>query len=162
MKQNFIKAEMSLQILQNTFKSENVELIQMDQKDKDLIQWIDENEFMYKGRMYDLISQQFVGNQIKIYAIQDSKEASLESEFKTFIFSLMDQKGGKGENSISSKLFEKDFYYEELNFILSFLKENKLDSNTNYHFSNLSVYSEITSPPPRYSFQLYQFSSWCL
>jgi hypothetical protein len=154
MKQNFIKAEMSLQILQNTFKSENVELIQMDQKDKDLIQWIDENEFMYKGRMYDLISQQFVGNQIKIYAIQDSKEASLESEFKTFIFSLMDQKGGKGENSISSKLFEKDFYYEELNFILSFLKENKLDSNTNYHFSNLSVYSEITSPPPRYSFQL--------
>lgn len=154
MKQNFIKAEMSFQILRNTFKSEHVELIQIDQKDKDLISWIDENEFRYKGGMYDLISQEFKGDQIQMYAIQDSKEATLESEFKDFLFSLLDQKSGKEDNSISLKIFQKDFYFQELDSRYTLVEPNIIDSYTNYHFPNLSVDSEITSPPPRHSFHL--------
>jgi len=154
MKQNFIKSEMSLQILHNTYNSENVELILIDQKDKGLINWKDENEFMYDGRMYDLISQEFVGNQIQLYAIQDKKEATLESAFKSFMLSLLDQKDSKEDNTCSFKIFQKDFYFHHVDAITKFLETSFWISKTNYHFSNISVHLEVTSPPPKYSFHL--------
>ncbi|HTX88144.1 MAG TPA: hypothetical protein VMC08_04080 [Bacteroidales bacterium] len=64
------------------------------------VRWIDQKEFSYRGKLYDVVSCSFSGNTVTIKCINDRKEESLYSRYQTyFTSSPTDQIPGKPNNT---------------------------------------------------------------
>ncbi len=62
--------------------------------------WIDKKEFIYKGKLYDVISRKITGNAIIFHCINDKKEQALFSEYKTlFSNQIPGEANGKANNT---------------------------------------------------------------
>lgn len=68
--------------LQKQAQHEDVVLISLSKEDSKQFFWEDENEFRYKGEMYDVIEKKTEGGQIIIRCISDKKETSLLNEYQ--------------------------------------------------------------------------------
>jgi hypothetical protein len=88
-------------------KSEMKEFLKTQRNNKDVVQiilseenkqvyWEEENEFRFKGEMYDVVEKKQQGNQVIIRCIPDKKETALLNEY---------QKNNK-RNSSNSTIFQ--------------------------------------------------------
>jgi hypothetical protein len=111
------------------------------------IEWFDDGEEMrYEGRMYDIAKVKETKEGLTIYCINDEKEEALNITLADNVSN--DQlPGGSHKKDNSVKKTEIKLY---LNSDIRFAAESiAVLSTTKKEFINcLSVYPEITSPPP--------------
>ena len=108
------------------------------------LRWLDKNEFMLDGKMYDVIRIDEHNNELTIYCLNDEKEEKLISNYNN----LNDGKGKQESfvivhhNSIVLYAIRNDcFLFKKFNTVNS----QPCFSPDNYH----SVLLDIITPPPR-------------
>ncbi len=107
--------------------------------------WIDENEFRYQGRMYDIISKEERGDSVYLYCIEDSAESDLYAVLDKIIENdSEDPDEQKALNNFFSQFYSSQEIY--ISFLNpqpdSFYQENCVDDLLE------GVYL-LTTPPPR-------------
>jgi len=85
----------------------------IDNKTKKDINFVDDNEFLYKGKMYDVVRQQANGDTIIYYCINDNKEEELYANLNKEVKNNMDTNPVKNKtkqilNKITISLFYED------------------------------------------------------
>lgn len=68
--------------LRNQKAQKDVVLICLDKEESAKLYWEDENEFRYKGEMYDVIEKKTEGNKVLIRCVSDEKETALLNEYQ--------------------------------------------------------------------------------
>ncbi len=130
-------------------ESDEKDLFLLVINDKSKIVWLDNHEFNYDGKRYDVKSEIIKNGKSYFYCIHDSKEESLISSFKSCINNTFFALNGKrGSHSFSvGKYLYKIYYHSDLpweypggcNFDFTFLPDVKI---------SLQNYSTVISPPP--------------
>lgn len=107
-----IHKEIKNTITQNIPKNKLITIIVDKNNNKD-INFIDDKEFMYKGKMYDVVRQQTNGNTTIYYCINDTKEEELYANLNKEVKTNMDTNPVKNKtkqilNKITISLFYED------------------------------------------------------
>ena len=91
--------------------------------DPRVFQLMDEDEFTYRGRMYDFKSVTREGNDYIFYAAEDDKETNLLS-FLNGVFEQTSDRCGDTKMPVNNpiKNFEKDFFHNWSSHVLSALQ----------------------------------------
>ena len=118
-------------------------------KDKDF-ELINEDEFSYKGKMYDIAKTEIDGKYINFYCISDSKEDELNLAVINHIQNNMNDNGGLNKKeSAPKKVPLKKYTIQSLE---SPAPEKRNTSRTyiTHQFKTISTIIDIASPPPRF------------
>ena len=115
-------------------------------KNKDFIDE-DENEFEYKGQMYDVISQKISGDSIYIICISDKEEDHLKDVAARQVIKTETNTTG---NQLPLLKFSLDqFIHNFNNNNITFFLEKNARSYKKYKTGNLPLpYCNTASPPP--------------
>lgn len=123
-----------------TQKSKDVVELKLSSEESGKLYWENENEFRFKGEMYDVVEMKPQGNQVIIRCIPDKKETALLNEY---------QKNSKhnSSNSIIAQLITAQYVIPVGH---SLKKPEKIIKK---HFINLSfslqnIISTVLLPPP--------------
>jgi hypothetical protein len=115
------------------------------------LQWLDEHEFRYDGRMYDIIkSEKDEKNNLTFHCINDIKEEQLFSNLSEQIRRHIEQNPEK--NTISKiliKALNLEFYQAASNDDI--ITSHKYDHQIICGQEDYLTDREIPSPPPRFS-----------
>ena len=81
------------------------------------LQWIEEDEFRYNNKMYDVVKKELHSNYVNFYCIEDENESLLYSYFDKYFQKLINEDPVKEEDlegfSISlSQFYSKPFEFE--------------------------------------------------
>ncbi len=137
---------MKVQIARGTYDEGRVEYLKIADDDKQLI-FIEESEFYYQGRIYDVISQRTEKDFIYISCICDHEENNLIQNYNT------DTEDNQAENKSNNltqilKNFVTDFNYSFQEYCL-----NNQNSKKTYNTFKSQLYSgqfkNPDSPPPK-------------
>ena len=112
----------------------------------DQLQWEDENEFKYKGEMYDVITRKVVGDKLVIQCIADKKETKLLKSFEEIM--KHQSRGSKNRTMALHQLLHNLFEPVSTTFQLSPFT-NETVSYLNYTSSLSDNITEIITPPPK-------------
>jgi hypothetical protein len=117
--------------------------------DENLLSWKEENEFLYKGNMYDVVRQEAHYDTIYYYCINDLKENEL---FSGLDKQVNDQMNNHAKSGNYHKIFKFD---KDNNFLKQHLRLNISDFKLSKEFYSsevkyLSVYPDKDSPPPKF------------
>lgn len=118
------------------------------EKNNNILEWEKENEFKYKGSLYDVVKKIQKNDTIYFYCINDKKEevlfANLEEHIRYETDSNLPQKKGSRE---LVKMLIKDYFFENSSIAFNFHQEDFIFNNFNvlYH----SIPDEVISPPPK-------------
>jgi len=111
----------------------------------DKIDWIEDNEFFYKGHYYDVASIFKNSNRITILCYKDISETILEELFKDYLSNSLNNKSSKAVSLLNLLI---DYACEpprnEINPIYT-----ELEYLLNNIISNSETFIKIPSPPPR-------------
>jgi hypothetical protein len=112
------------------------------------INFIEENEFIYQGVLYDLVKKEEAAADIILYCINDKKEQLLMDSAKVNYSKNLDQNSSSNKTTSVLKHIIKEACPEILsgNFYLLFSSLNYRED----HSSLLSVYIKFPSLPPNY------------
>lgn len=147
LQQCLVKIEISSFLISNN-KSTQHTILQLNLKESKLVNWLNDEEFIYQNSTYDLVKKDTLENNlIQLTAICDEKENS--------ILNTLSENSEKNKNVkeiITNVLSSFSYYtpFEKVNIIPS---QQKLFSNgISYSVKNYtSVYIHIYSPPPEIS-----------
>ncbi|MBI2269635.1 MAG: hypothetical protein HYU69_04670 [Bacteroidetes bacterium] len=112
------------------------------------LEWVERNEFRYKGNLYDVVRKKTDGNgNIVVEVLNDKKE-------KELIVNLKEQTQQNTENPATGKGGQKlpEFFsnlYLPTNNQNSFIQEKSIQLPCRFQSSLISCIREIPSPPPR-------------
>lgn len=111
----------------------------------DKIDWIEDNEFFYKGHYYDVASISKNSNGITILCYKDISETILEELFKDYLSDSLNNKSSKAVSLLNLLI---DYACEpprnEINPIYT-----ELEYLLNNIISNSETFIKIPSPPPK-------------
>jgi len=110
------------------------------------LEWTKKNkEFLYKGKMYDVVSVKREGNLVRIFCLFDKEETNLRQKLKAF-FTVLPDKNLPLQTAVkvlSQKYFSAGF------FCLSGLSDFRVLMYKPYLFSLRIFENELTGPPPK-------------
>ena len=112
--------------------------------------FIDDNELIYQGKLYDIVKRELSGNNIIVYCINDKKEEVLLENLyakltrENDITKNMNDKSG---HILTSMI--KDVVFSKTIIIISPIGLDINFSSVNNEIIN--SYSEVITPPPRFS-----------
>ena len=135
--------------LQDAGKLPNTIMI-LDKNDtRKAIQWVNTDEFIYQGRLYDVLKQQPTANgHTAYYCLNDSKEESLLDALKEHISRYLDTNTPQGKDSQKiTPDFSKE--YSPTGIAYSYLSFTTKVYFQPYFRCISSVQEEIASPPPK-------------
>lgn len=115
------------------------------------LQWLDEHEFRYHGRMYDIIRQDTDrrGN-VTYHCINDIREEQLFVNLTEQIRNHIEQNPEKQQiPKILLKILTLEFYRVDRNEYL--IPDNRYIYHYSYIDRSFITYIDIPSPPPRFS-----------
>lgn len=148
--QQLIRKEVRLAIQQKASIEELV-CISVSKSDSKLLRWIKDDEFVYKGNLYDIVWMEKESDRaIHYWCINDDKEKSLLSHFEKEVNKNTDSNGSdpKGENNFIKNPL-KDYVITQ-NIVKNHLSETSL-----FYFIENSNHSSptinIITPPPKLS-----------
>lgn len=111
------------------------------------VNFIEDNEFIYKGELYDLVRKETSGNNIIIFCINDKKEQALLNNAKEHFSRNHDQKNSTNKSSSVLKNIIKEALPENSNFIT--LSVSQMISGFDDASHITMQYIPVTSPPPK-------------
>lgn len=111
--------------------------------------WTDDDEFTYKGMMFDVSQQEIKADSIILYCINDSDELSLIQKFKLLFTGKPDNKSS-GSNTGFLQFLSEQFIPAEKNEISFYPNQISMHVNTNSE-SIVHMSYEILKPPPQLS-----------
>jgi len=109
------------------------------------LRWIDENEFRYQGRMYDIINKEEKGDSVYLYCIDDSTESELYAVLEKIIENdSEDPDEQEALNNFFSQFYSSPEFDDSCLNLLpnSFYQENCIDDP-------LEGVDLLDTPPPR-------------
>jgi hypothetical protein len=111
------------------------------------INWKEENEFEYNGKMFDIVKTETMHDTIIYHCVNDDKEGKLIKEFKKFVTEHGNKKThhSKTNNSLVSVIipgFIKNKYLLKLDVSFFYL-------NIQSSFGYKSFINETPTPPPK-------------
>ncbi len=113
---------------------------------KTSVTFIEENEFIYDNKLYDVVKETETENEIYYYCIYDHNETKLDLAFLNFLNSEKN-KHSKYLNILESL---QNFFSDALNCINEIKFFNSVSIyNTTFIQSKKIFYKEIPSPPPK-------------
>lgn len=68
--------------LRSQKEHKDIVLISLNNNESKRLSWENENEFRYKGEMYDVIEKKTDGNKVQIRCVSDKKETALLIEYQ--------------------------------------------------------------------------------
>ena len=118
----------------------------IDKNNNKDINFVDDKEFMYKGKMYDVVRQQANGNTTIYYCINDTKEEELYANLNKEMKTNMDTNPVKNKtkhilNKITISLFYEDIKNTHTNIAYN------ITYPIDYIVSINHLYDVITPPP---------------
>jgi hypothetical protein len=148
---------------QSSIKKEIENIIEKNVSDKDLIvvfvsgeteneiNWIDKEEFNYKGSMYDVVKTFKDSQGTRYYCISDKKETALLAELDEHIKNYVTGSGAGKPEKNKSKIFFKKHIVPQKEIILFEISEKKI-LYSEYTFSTKKdFFRNIFIPPPEKS-----------
>lgn len=130
----------------NNFQNINtVSELAFDPQEAKQIEWESEDEFRWKGEMYDVVAKTIQGDHLIIHCIPDNKETELVGQY------LKASQRNSSENLPSSslvKLITSDFLQPE--YSIPELPEASIDKDfKDFTTVIISFDSNILTPPPK-------------
>ena len=124
----------------------NLVKITIDNKTKNSIRFTDKEEFIYDGKMYDIVRQKTEGNITIYYCLDDTKEDNLFANLNASIKNNMDSNPVKGRVQQILKKITIPLFYEDN-------KEHYLTISCSYIHSINSInqnntFLDVLTPPP--------------
>jgi hypothetical protein len=143
--QNFIKKEIRNYISNNAILSELEQIIvpiyYLTSSTSDF-QLLEEDEFKYQGKMYDVVKTENNGSYITFYCINDKKEEELNNNIvKDFSNNIKDI------IIKSIKVFSPDLIYIIQNKFINLIVSDFIHHSNNFYL--LNGFFNIIIPPPR-------------
>ena len=128
----------------------NAELISLTipLAESNTISWQDNNEFTYKGEMYDVVrTEKTVDNTIVYYCLSDAKEEALYTNLNTHIKGNLygDKSNGKHSNDLL-KLFSQTYFNNVQEFYFFEQANNTVPLLTSITYTSIKL--DILCPPP--------------
>lgn len=117
--------------------------------------WVGEDEFVYEGNRFDLISKQQSEAYVALYCFRDTGEATLITGMKKYMQGLLDLEGKSKKGETPVKISCKDVFNITDQYSLSGIScFPQAHPRPFYLFDIREGASEISAPPPRpFSFQ---------
>lgn len=149
-KQAVIRSEIKDRIKSGLPKSELTLIKRYDDRGitHTLLKWFRENEFSYKGKMYDVVTRKQHGDTTWYYCIIDEKESSLFAQMKELALKeIKNNKDFKGLCARINTLLTQNFiaFINESHIHVSFGKKLKHKA---YFFSVKTFIHSPATPPP--------------
>ena len=112
------------------------------------IQWIDDDEFRYQNRMYDVVTRESSNDFLNLYCIEDKNESLLYSYFDRYFQKLIDEDPTKEEDLEGFSNSLSQFYSKPVEFECNPRKYLR-NKYFNVYNSNLldGVKFSLTQPP---------------
>ena len=145
--QSDIKREMFEMTKQTVPNSELIALAIPAAEINDLL-WQDENEFSYKGKMYDVVrSERSADKSTVYYCLNDTKEEALNANLNAHIKGGLfgDKTNGKHANDLS-KLFSQTYFNNVHEFYFFEQANNAAPLLTSITYTSIKL--DILCPPP--------------
>ncbi|MFH0864706.1 MAG: hypothetical protein V1904_00825 [Bacteroidota bacterium] len=111
------------------------------------VDFIEDNEFIYNGELYDLVKKETSDSVIILYCINDKKEQLLLETAREHFSRNHDENSSTNNNSSVLKNIIKEALPENPNFITYSVCH--ITQGTNYSSLIITQYIAITSPPPK-------------
>ena len=112
------------------------------------IHWEDENEFSFRGLMFDLVEKKLHGDQVILICISDEKETALLDDFAKNIFNKEGGNASKKQQSQVIRLVLSPFILQQA--AITFTAPRHAEKKYSYYNQELPlVYFNIITPPPR-------------
>lgn len=111
--------------------------------------WTDDDEFTYKGMMFDVSLQERTTDSLILHCINDSDELSLIEKFKV-LFTGKPENKSSGSNAGFLQFLSEQFIPAEKNEISFYPSQILMHANTN-NASIVYMSYEILKPPPQLS-----------
>ena len=132
----------------NNIPDNNLIAIAVDNKTKSAIRFTDDDdEFMYNGKMYDVVRHETKGDTVIYHCINDTKEDALFANLNTEVKKNMNTAPVKHKTQQILNKTSISLFYEEL--------KNE-HSNISYSFNypinyivTISHYYDVITPPPK-------------
>ena len=118
----------------------------IDNNTKKDINFVDDNEFLYKGKMYDVVKQQTNGDTIIYYCINDNKEEELFANLNKEVKNNMDTNPVKNKTKQILNKISISLFYEDIKDTHSDISYNIIYPNDYIIYVN-HFYDVITPPP---------------
>lgn len=119
------------------------------QSGKIRIQWIEDDEFRYENKMYDVVKYESHGDSVYLYCIEDENESSLYSYYDKYFQKLINEDPGKEEDLEAFRISFSQFYSKPP--LIGCNSQSSLDGNyfTVYDSNLLDGVQFSFTPPPR-------------
>ena len=121
-------------------------LITIDASNEKEICFLEEDEFLYKDKMYDIVRSERKGNSVTYYCLNDSKEEELFANLNSEVKKNMDSNPVRHKSQQILKKINLSLFYEEANT----LNKNTFN-NVFYPFNKdelLYLSFDVLTPPP--------------
>jgi len=127
----------------------NLIKITINNKTKQSVRFTDKEEFIYNGKMYDIVRQKTEGNITIYYCLDDTKEDNLFANLNVSIKNNMDSNPVKDRAQQILKKITIPLFYEDNN-------EHYLTISCSYIHSTNSInqnytFLDVLTPPPEVS-----------
>lgn len=111
--------------------------------------WVEENEFFYKGEMYDVIDQRVEGGHLVVRCLSDTREKDLIGHYKELVKKDFGEKAKK-RASLFVKLISA--VYTPAGISLDKFGTGNCDHNADLRSQDpVWILSEVLTPPPQHS-----------
>ncbi len=107
---------------------------------------IEAHEFLYYGKMYDIVRVSKIGDTTVFHCLYDDKENKLIDRFSDIANGVKD-KYGNVLNNIIENLLKLKIIYKAFALFCDFITEKH---NTFRYFSPLNTYLDVPVPPPKF------------
>jgi len=119
------------------FKTNNNKIASVD------FEWIEETEFLYKGKMYDVISVQNKNERVQIHCIKDEEENKLID-----LYAKLHKKTDPNSSAHNSFKFFSQLFFLEQNENFDYKTSMKLTHRAAYHENLSSGFTGTDGRPP--------------
>jgi hypothetical protein len=135
--ENYIKQEELTTIILTKYEFEN---------EDENFYFVEPNEIMFHGKMYDISRIEHDGNKVKIIALSDENETNLKDLFAQFFTRNLNDKYSKTASILHSLIGDAGlpFNYDGIFPLNSNLLNNKI------LYPILNIFIDIPYPPPKF------------
>ncbi len=143
--------EMMEQRIKNGISKDELTLVKIPDKWQEgshsSFTWVEDNEFRYKGRMYDIVEQEKHGDTTRYYCILDHEESALYSKLEEMTTSAMKHDPASQKQQQNLRHLLTNLYLSELPNFGHTISSWRIIA-TPYHFSLKTFVQPPLSPPP--------------
>jgi hypothetical protein len=147
-----IRKEVKWKMIAGLDKEELVFMTFSIKDSQEKLNWKHSKEFEYRGKWYDVVQEEIMGDSIHFSLWRDHEETKLSQQLRHLIVQIVNQDSQNKENEGNiDNLFESLYFKNDLNWVCS--HDLRILYNLVYKdHKNLSAYHTHDTPPPELFF----------